>query len=101
MRVTNENQKFLLASMKNRNFCLQIFENQSFEIQILKRRAFESLIRKNAQIYLYVVRIVNQKIVKSFDKLVFIQHIIDNAKLNKSLNFDVLKNVCKNDLSNK
>ena len=101
MRVTDENQKFLLANMKNHNFHLQIFENQSFEIQIVKRRAFERLIRKNAQIYLYVVCIVNQEIVKSFEKFVFIQHIIDNAKLNRVLSFDVLKNVFKNDFSNK
>ena len=101
MRVTNENSKFLLASMKNHNFHLQIFENQSFEIQIVKRRIFERLIRKNAQIYLYVVRIVDQEIVKFFEKLALIQHTIDNAKLNKVLNFDVLRNVFKHDFSNK
>ena len=101
MRVTNENQKFLFASMKNHNSRLQILENQSFEAQIVKRRAFERLIRKNAQVYLYIVRIVDQKVVKSFEKLAFIQHIIDNAKLNRILSFDVLKNVFRNDFSNK
>ena len=101
MRVTDENQKFLLASMKNHSFRLQILENQSFEVQVVKRRAFERLIRKNAQVYLYVVRIVDQEIVKSFEKFAFIQHTIDNAKLNRILNFDVLKNVFRNDFSNK
>ena len=101
MRVTDENQKFLLASIKNHSFRLQIFENQSFEVQVVKRRAFERLIRKNAQVYLYVVCIVNRKVVKSSEKLAFIQHIIDNAKLNRILSLDVLKNVLKNDFSNK
>ena len=72
MRVTNENQKFLFANMKNHNSRLQILENQSFEIQIVTKRVFERLIRKNVQIYLYVVRIIDQKIVKFFEKFVFI-----------------------------
>ena len=101
MRITDENQKFLLANMKNHNSRLQILENQSFKVQVVKKRVFERLIRKNAQVYLYVVRTVDQKIVKSFEKLVLIQHIIYNAKLNRILNFDVLKNVFKNDFSNK
>ena len=101
MRVTDENQKFLLANMKNHNSRLQILENQSSETQIVKRRAFERLIRKNAQIYLYVVRTADQKIVKFSEKFAFIQHTIDNAKLNRILNFDVLRNVFRNDFSNK
>ena len=100
MRVTNENQKFLLTSMKNHNSRLQILENQSFEIQIVTKRVFERLIRKNVQIYLYVVRIIDQEIVKSFEKFAFIQHTIDNAKLDRVLNLDVLRKIFKNDLSN-
>ena len=100
MRVTDGNQKFLLASMKDHNSRLQIFENQSFEVQVVTRRAFERLIRKSAQVYLYVVRIIDQEIVKSFEKLVSIQHTIGNAKLDRVLNFDVLRRVFRNDLSN-
>ena len=100
MRVTNENQKFLFASMKNHSSRLQILENQSFEIQIVTRRVFERLIRKSAQIYLYVVRTTDQEIVKSFEKFAFIQHTIDNAKLNRVLNLDVLKKIFRNDFSN-
>ena len=100
MRVTDEDQKFLLANMKDHNSRLQILENQSFEVQIVTRRVFERLIRKSVQTYLYVVRTTDQEIVKSSEKLVFIQHTTDNAKLNRVLNFDVLRKIFRNDLPN-
>ena len=99
MRVTDGGQEFLLASMEDHSSRLQILENQSSGAQVVTRRAFERLIRKSAQVYLYVVRTTDQEVVKSFEKLAFIQHTTDNAKLDRVLSLDVLRRVFRNDLS--
>ena len=98
IKIKFKKNEFVFANIDNQ-FKFKNLKNQSFIVEKINRRIFERIVKKNAKVYLYVIRKTNsnKNVVENFTKLTLFQQIIEHSKLNKILKFDSLK-IFKNDL---